>query len=345
VPHLTWALAEQLFGGALALAIIGMLESVAIAKSIAAHTGEEISANQEFFAQGLKNFLSSFWHCIPGSGSFTRSALDHAAGAETRFAAVFNAMFVAATFFLFGRWAHYIPGAALAGVLFVIAYRLIDWRHFARLVRTSRSDSVVCLVTFAATLLAPLEYAIFIGIFLNIGLYLRQAARLHLLELARMPDGRFVERPWSDPTTTAPSEVTVLQIEGNLFFGLADELDDRLARLSHNTGVHVVVIRLKRVHAIDATVLHVLERFVTRMHDRQAHVIICGVRPHLQSTLHAYGVVDLIGPTNVFPAGPGVFESAARAIARAVALSQVRHAGQPCGDQPTETESPLLYDI
>ena len=98
IPELSWARSEQLFGGALALAVIGMLETVAIAKSIAARSGDSISANQEFFAQGLTNFVSSFLQCIPGSGSFTRSALDYAAGAETRFAAVFNACFVGMIF-------------------------------------------------------------------------------------------------------------------------------------------------------------------------------------------------------------------------------------------------------
>src|SRR5206468_6087215 len=124
VPQVSWGIAEELFGGALALAVIGMLESVSIAKAIAAHTGEEISANQEFFAQGLKNFISSFFQCIPGSGSFTRSALDYAAGAATRFAAVFNALFVAVIFFAAADQAKFIPRASLAAVLFVIAFGL-----------------------------------------------------------------------------------------------------------------------------------------------------------------------------------------------------------------------------
>jgi len=195
VPHLGWAEAESLFGGALALAVIGMLESVAIAKSIAARTGEEINANQEFFAQGFKNSLSSFFQCIPGSGSFTRSALDFAAGAETRFAAVFNAIFVGCIFWFLADEAHYIPRAALAGVLFVIAAGLVEWGYIPRVVRSSRPDAIVCGITFLATLFTPLEYAIFIGVFLNIALYLRQASRLHVMEMLPGPGGSaFPER-------------------------------------------------------------------------------------------------------------------------------------------------------
>jgi SulP family sulfate permease len=340
VPHLTWGLAEELFGGALALAIIGMLESVAIAKSIAVHTGEEISANQEFFAQGLKNFLSSFWHCIPGSGSFTRSALDHAAGAETRFAAVFNSLFVAAIFFLFGHWAHYVPRAALAGVLFVIAYGLIDWRYLLRLARTSREDTVVCLATFAATLLAPLEYAIFIGIFLNIGLFLRVSSRLHLHEMVQSPGGgAFIEMPIHD--RSGHKQILFLQVEGNLFFGVADELQDRLTAVAR-TGVRVVILRLKRTHSIDATCLHVLEQFARQMRERNGYVILCGVRTELMDVLKGYGLVQLLGRENVFSSGSGVFESAKQALQRARKLVQTSIDTRPI---EAEMEHELSYEI
>lgn len=339
VPHLTWGLAEELFGGALALAIIGMLESVAIAKSIAVHTGEEISANQEFFAQGLKNFISSFWQCIPGSGSFTRSALDHAAGAETRFAAVFNSLFVAAIFLLFGRWAHFVPRAALAGVLFVIAYGLIDWRYFLRLTRTTRSDAVVCLATFFATLLAPLEYAIFIGIFLNIGLFLRLSSRLHLHEMIQSPAGPFIETPIHD--RSGHKQILFLQVEGNLFFGVADELQDRLTTIAR-TGVRVVILRLKRTHSVDATCLHVLEQFARQMTDRSGHVILCGVRPELMDVLKGYGLIQIIGRENVFGTGVGVFESAKQALQRARKLV---HASIDTHPIEVEMEHELSYEI
>jgi SulP family sulfate permease len=341
VPHINWSLVEQLFAGALALAVIGMLESVAIAKSIAAHTGERISANQEFFAQGLKNFVTSFFQCIPGSGSFTRSALDYAAGAETRFAAVFNAMFVALIFLFFGSLTGYVARSALAAVLFVIAYGLIEWRYALRLARTSRADAIVCVATFLATLLVPLEYAIFIGIFLNIGLYLRQASQLHLHEMVPSPTGRpFIETPIHD--RSGHKRVIFLQLEGDLFFGVADELQDRLTALAH-TGVRVVILRLKRTHSIDATALHVLESFAREMQERSGHVILCGVRPELMRVLKAYNLVQLLGRENVIETKGGVFESAKQALIRARVL-----AATSIDTRPLEAEighEPVTYEI
>lgn len=340
VPAIRLSDAHALFTGALALAVLGMLESIAIAKAIAAHTGERINPNQEFFAQGLKNFLTSFFQCIPGSGSFTRSALDWAAGAETRFAAVFNALFVAAMFWLFAGQAKYIPLSSLAAVLFVIAIGLIDWRDILRVVRTSRSDAAVCVATIVATLLAPLEYAIFIGIFLNIALYLRTASRLHLAEMVHTPSprggtGTFLERPLHD-RISGERKVLFLQLEGELFFAIADELQERLTSLAHS-GVRVVILRLKRTHSIDATVLHVLEEFARTMKKQQRHVILCGVKPELLRTLRAYGLVALLGPGNVFETGGGVFTSAKRALARARELLGVSIDESPIDvDEPEE---------
>jgi SulP family sulfate permease len=341
VPQLTWGLVEQLFGGALALAVIGLLESVAIAKSIAAHSGEDIHPNQEFLAQGTGNFISSVFLCIPGSGSFARSALDYEAGAQTRFAAVFNAMFVAGIFLLFGSLAGYVPRAALAAVLFVIAYGLIDWRYFARLARTSRTDWIVCIVTFAATLIAPLEYAIFIGIFLNIALYLRQASQLHLAEMIQPPTGgAFIETPIHD--RSGHKQVMFLQVEGDLFFGVADELRDRLNHLAQS-GVRVVILRLKRTHSIDTTVLHVLEGFGRNMRERNGYVILCGLRPELMRTIKNYGLLDLLGKENVFETRGGIFESAKQALRRARQLTAASIDTQKLEDE-MKTEA-ITYEI
>ncbi|HEV2292527.1 MAG TPA: SulP family inorganic anion transporter [Tepidisphaeraceae bacterium] len=317
VPHFTWGEAEALLAGALALALLGMLETVAIAKGIAASSGDRIDPNREFFAQGLANAVSSVFQCIPGSGSFTRSALDHAAGAATRFAAVFNALFVGILFVLAGGVAKYIPLATLGAVLIVIGFGLIDWRYIPRMFRASRSDAVVCGITFAGAMVLPLELAIFLGIFLNLALYLRTSSRLHVTEMIHRT-GVFHERPIVNKHT-GERQVVFLQLEGDLFFGVADELQDRLNALVGST-VRVVILRLKRTHSIDATVLGVLERFVADMKSRQRYVVLCGVKPELMSVLRTYGLIEQIGRDNVFPTGGGIFTSAKLALERAQTL-------------------------
>lgn len=316
-PELTLSQYEPLMSGAFALALLGMIETVSIGKAIGRQTGQRINANQEFFAQGLANVAGSLFQNIPGSGSFTRSALNHMAGGQTRLAGVFNACLVAALFLLAAEQARYIALPSLAAILFVVGYGLIDFQAIHRIRRASRADALVCLVTLLSTLLLPLAYAIYVGIFLNIALYLRRASQLHMAEMVRTSAGPFVERPLRD--RTGEQQVIFIQVEGDLFFGVADELRDQFETLARS-GVRVVILRLKRTHSIDATVLGVLERFVEDMQRQDKHVLLCGVKPELMDRLSRYGLVARIGEKNVFEASFGVFTSAKQALRRAKEL-------------------------
>lgn len=317
LPHLTFAQVEQLFGGALALALLGLLEAYSIGKTIAAKTGQTINANQELFAQGMTNTFSSFFQCIPGSGSFARSALNHYAGAATAYAGIFNAIFVAVIFILFSRWATCIPMAALAAILMVIAWGLLDFRHFFKLCRSNRSDAAVFAITFLATLFIPLSYAVFVGIFLNLAQFIQRSSQLHLVEMVRSSAGPFVERPLVEKHGNRV--VLFLQMEGDLFFGVADELRSRLTRI-YQSRCRVVIFRLKRTHAIDSTVMQVMDDFAKQMSESGRYVVLCGVRDDLMDHMKQYGLVNTIGNENVFPTSYGIFASAQRALDRAQVL-------------------------
>jgi len=331
--RIEWRELEALLGGAVALAVLGMLESVAIAKSIAVRTGQRISANQEFFSQGFANFVGSFFLCMPGSGSFSRTALQYEAGARTRLASAFCAGFNALFFVILAPLAHFIPLAALAGILFVVAVGLIDVRALARIGRTSRGELAVAGVTFLSALVVPLSYAIYVGIFLSLALYLRQAGKLRAIEMVPTPSGAFVERDLSE--LSGADDVLLLQLEGDLFFGVADELADRLTGLVE-APVKAVVVRLKRTHVIDATVMTVLERFIHDMHERGGHVVLCGLQPRMLAALTGFGLVEQLGADKVFETRQGIFESTTRALARANAL---------IGNAPAEAPSePVVSD-
>lgn len=307
--------AETLVGGAFALALLGLIETVSIGKALAARDNRRIDPNREFLAQGLANTLGAFLQNIPGSGSFTRSALNRTAGGSTRVAGVISALGVAAIFLLFAPQARFVPLSALAAILFVVAAGLIDLPAIRRTFRAGRGDALVCGITFLAALLLPLAWAIYVGIFLNIALYLRSASRLHIAEMVGSPGGPFIERPIHQ-RGTEEHKVMFVQLEGDLFFGVADELEEQLTTLAHGRA-QAVILRLKRTHSIDATVEAVLDRFVTQMQARGRHVLLCGVRPELMRSLHAYGLIDRIGRDRVFEATHGVFTSAKSALRRA----------------------------
>lgn len=339
-PQLNFKQVEGLLAGAVALALLGMIETVAIGKAIASRSGERVSPNREFFAQGAANVIGSFLNNIPGSGSFTRSALNYTAGGRTRFAGIFNSLIVLLIFVAFAPQAAYIPLSSLAAILFVVAYGLVDWRAMVRIARTQRSDAVVCLASLLGALVLPLQYAIYLGVFLNIALYVRRASQLHIAEMVRTSAGPFIERPLR--AARGNQRVVFLQVEGDLFFGVADELAEALRSVTAS-GAKIIIMRLKRTHSIDATVMLVLERFTRELQRRGGHVILCGVREGIMLHLLNFGLLEVIGRPNVFEASFGVFTSAKRAIerARVLAADSLDVSGLDLGD---ETEA-WAYEI
>lgn len=315
---LSWQKVQMMVGGAMAVALLGMIEPVMMGRSIASKTGERIHPNREFMSVGAANLAGCWIGCYPASSSYVRSALAQAAGAKTRFAGIFSSLFVVLFILLLAPVGRFLPLASLAAILLVVAYSLIDWRHIRRLARTSRADTLVCLITLAAALVTHLEYAIFIGVFLNLALYVHNASRLHLAQMVPTQAGPFVERPVSD--RLGGRRVMFLQVEGDLFFGVADELQDQLSRLMAG-GMRIAILRLKRTHLIDATVMSVLERFAREMQSRGGHVLLCGVRPEMLDQFERFGLSEAIGRDNIFAAGFGVFTSAKRALSRARELA------------------------
>ena len=162
---------------------------------------------------------------------------------------------------------------------------------------------------------------------------LRIASRLHVTELVPSASGPFLERPILDKRT-GEKQVIFLQLEGDLFFAVADELQDRFTAI-FNAPVRVVILRLKRTPSVDGTVLSVLDKFVIDMNKRGRHVLLCGVKRELMGVLKAYGLIDRIGRQNVFETGGGVFTSAKQALGRAREL-----VGRSIDEFGIETDEP-----
>ncbi len=338
---------DAMLAGALALALLGLIEAYAIGKSISAKTGEPVSANQEMFSQGLTSFVTSFMSCIPGSGSFSRSAINQLSGAKTALSGVFNAMFVLVIYLLFAPAAQYIPMAAIAAILFVVAYKLVDWRYFLKIAKSNRADATVCFGTFLATLFTPLKYAVFIGIAMNVALYLRRARQVYITEMVNPDDEdgdvtsakttvQLIERPVRE--NVASRAVMFLQLEGNLFFATADELEERFNRLSASE-TKIVILRLKRTHMVDATVMGVFEQFARHMQAKGGQLLLCGVRRRMFERMDEFGLVDAIGRNNVFETSDGVFASARAAFDRAEVLMGRGVADGDRGDNSVSRES------
>ncbi len=332
LPSLSWDTYRPYLGPALAIAMVGMIEAYGIGKTVAGKTGQRIEANQEFLCQGVTNLVGAICSCIPSTGSFSRTALNYAAGARTRFAGLFTGVFVAVVFVVLSPAAKFIPMASIAAILFVIAYGLIDFDYVRRIAKSNPADLLVCVGTFAATLTISLEIAVFVGVFLTLALYLQRARQLYMTEMVRTPGNAsgFIERSLGprgpqgleqeDAERERCGQVVFLQVEGNLFFAAADDLQDRFNELLASSA-RVVILRLKRTHLVDATIMHVVEQFAHQLKEDGRQLILCGVRRRMYQRMMSYGLIADVGEDNVFVTGDEPFRSAKQAVERARQLT------------------------
>ncbi len=233
IPVVTLHTALDLSPDAVAIAFLGLLEALAIAKSIANKSGQRLDFNRQCLAEGLANFTGGFFQCLPGSGSLSRSAINFQAGGATRFSGIITAAFVAIAVILLAPLARYVPKAALAALLLLTAARLIDLKRVAFTIRASRMDAGVLAVTAVSAIAFGLDQAILIGVALSILLFVPRAAKLKVSEL--IVDEQDVVRV-KLPADPANHGFVLFDLEGELFFGAAPELDRAFARVRRETG-------------------------------------------------------------------------------------------------------------
>jgi SulP family sulfate permease len=217
----TWG---RLIGIAVAVTALGLTEAVSIARSIATRSGQRIDGDTEFIGQGLSNLVGSFFSAYPSSGSFNRSGANYEAGAKTPLAAAFSGVFLCLAVFAIAPLAAYLPYAAMAGILVLVAWGLLDLHEISTIARTSRAEAAVLAVTFLGTLVMHLEMAIVAGVLLSLLLYLNRTARPTIRSLVPEPAtalGRFIERK---PGMAECPQLKILRIEGELYFGAVNHV-------------------------------------------------------------------------------------------------------------------------
>lgn len=311
--------AQDVFGGAVSIAIIGLVEAISIAKSISATSQQKIDANQEFIGQGIANAVGSFFQCFAGSGSFTRSAINYFNGAATRISGILSGIIVAIVLLFFSPYAKYIPMPSLAGVIIIIAYNMVNKKEMKKVTKVGRSDAFVMWLTFAATIVMPdLDWAIYSGIAISIILYLRNTNKVPLKVLLPIEDqqNRFVEKEIGD--VKEPKDILIIQIEGNLYFGSAFDLESKLDSLIGKARVYI--IRMKQVATIDITALDSIKHFLHNIKKTGGIIILCGIASGLNKMLVNADIVEDVGCDNIFMSEDEVFASSTKALNRAKEL-------------------------
>lgn len=303
-PHL-----QQIATAALAITMLGLTEAVSIARAIALRSEQPIDGNQEFIGQGLSNIAGSFFSGYASSGSFTRSGVNYDAGARTPLASVFASLFLVLIVLAVAPLVAFLPIAAMAAVLFMVAWSLIDLHHIRSILQVSRAETAVLLATFLATLFVQLEFAIYVGVVLSLMLFLERTSRPEIRDAMPAPEEdtyHFV------PNTSGKEccQLKILFVDGAIFFGAVNHLQQALRRIDEvDPSQKHVLLLAPGVSFIDVAGAEMLAQEARRRRKMGGALYFHRLQPAVVQMLAKGGYLKDIGEENLYPMGPRVIDA------------------------------------
>jgi SulP family sulfate permease len=303
VPKLSLDAVVSLLSAALVIALVGFMESIAMAKALAAKTRQRLDPNQELIGQGVANLGGAFFQSYPACGSFTGSAINLQAGAQTGFAMIFNGLFVVATLLVLTPYLYHLPKATLGVIILLAVTSLVTPAALKHTWRASRADGVVAAVTFAVTLLAAphLDRGIMIGASLAVLLYLYQTMRPRIAVLGRHPDGALRDRQVFADLPDSP-DVLALRFDAGLYFANAAFFEEQvLAAVASKPGVRYVLVTGSAINRMDASGEEVVRHLVERLRGGNVTVVFSGLKKQVLDVMQRTGLDELIGAHNILP--------------------------------------------
>lgn len=299
LPPLSPDVLRELVPGALAIAVVGLIEAVAIARAIALRSQQSLDGNQEFIGQGLSNIVGSFLSGYASSGSFTRSGANYDAGARTPLAAVLAAAFLAVIVVTVPAASSYLPIPVVAGIIVVIAWDLLNFRAIWQIVSSSRQEAVVFFATFLSAITISLEFAIGIGVVLSLVLYLRRTSHPRVVAVAPHPGRPFRGlRNASKHGLPQCPHLRVLRLEGSLFFGATENVKHALQ--DETRDCKNVLLVCSGVNFIDMTGAEMLAQESRRLASEGGGLYLAGLRDPARSLLQRGGYEAVIGTERIF---------------------------------------------
>ncbi|WCN15094.1 sulfate permease [Marinomonas mediterranea] len=302
IPNWSQEMVSALLPGAMALAILGLVEAVSISRAIAIKSGQRIDGNQEFIGQGLANMLGSFFSCHAASGSFTRSGVNYDAGAKTPLAAIFTACLLVLVLWFVPNITAFLPLSAMGGAIMLIAWNLIDTKHIHHIFKRNRQESIVLLVTFFATLFMALEFAIYLGVLVSLLMYLKRTSQPRVMDVAPKQytpsiDLRSVERFDLEEL----ENLKIIRIDGSIFFGAVNHIQKEIQRRQKaNTHLKHILIHGPGINFIDLSGAEMLEREAHRLEEEGCSLYFCALKNTVMDEIRDSGLMESIGEKRFF---------------------------------------------
>lgn len=303
-PQLDYETVKGLVSPAFTIAILCAVESLLAAMVADGVTGKRHNSNTELIGQGIANIVTPMFGGIPATGALARTMASINNGGKSPVTGIVHAIVLLLIYLFLMPYAVYIPLSCLAAILVIVAYNMSEWRSFRYLLKGDRTDVAVLLITFALTVLVDLTVAIEAGVLMAVVLFVKRVMETSSIkvlnddhiaateddEMARLEDTEHLD---------IPKGVEVYEINGPFFFGLASRLEE--LEEGRKSDVKVRIIRMRKVSFMDSTGIRNLRNFFQRTEKRGIRVILSGVNPQVQATLHKFGLDEEIGTDYIFP--------------------------------------------
>ena len=282
----------------IAITLLAIIEAFSIGKSLASQKADRLDTNQEVFSLGMANVASAFSSATIASGSLTRSTLAVNSGAKTTMFNLFTALFTILAMLMFGGAVSYIPKATLALIVVYTSVTLIKPTVIKVALKSTPSDAIVFLVTFLTGVFSTLDNAIIVGVIISILLFLRKASRPEVVEY-EISDSGELEKV-KEKTTRADPEISIVHVEGNMFFGASDVLQNQIRRIAADPNLKVLILKLRNAINIDATSVLDLEELDRRMKASGRILLVCEIRQDIMNVLKKSGTFEKISSERLF---------------------------------------------
>ncbi|MBU0621752.1 MAG: SulP family inorganic anion transporter [Gammaproteobacteria bacterium] len=300
LPDFSYATIHKVLFPALVVTMLALTEAVSISRSIAVKSEQRIDGNQEFIGQGLSNLVGSFFSSYASCGSFNRSGVNYAAGAKTPMATVYASLFLVLVLLLVAPLASYLPTAAMAGILFLVAWGLIDFHHIASISKTSRSETVVLWVTLLGTLV-DLEKGIFFGILLSLAIYLFRVSRPGIVPVVPAKEEGAYHFVGAEDHPQCP-QLAMVRLNGAIFFGAVDHVQSSLQKIDEIEPQKKSVLVIARgISFVDVAGAEMLAQEARRRRKMGGGLYFYRCKDEIYKFLRKSDKLDDIGEGGFFP--------------------------------------------
>ena len=302
-PNFSLSSLKSLAPEAFAIALLGLIEASSIGRSIATKSNQRINPSQEFIGQGTSNIVGSFFSGYASSGSFTRTGVNFESGARTPLSAILAALFLMVIVLLVGPLISYLPYAAMAGIILIVAYNLIDFQSIKKTFTYSKSESVIFTATFLSTLLFELEFAIYLGVLLSLMLFIAKtsAPEVHTLAFGSPPgeDIRKLQSIRKTPLVQCP-QLKIIRIDMSIYFGSINHIQKQISRIVDNQRIYHILIVASGVNFIDLAGIEGLLIEHRRLQALNGNLYLVDVKSSTYEFMEKVNFVNEIGRENFF---------------------------------------------